>query len=144
MIRVAGDVASQVRRNEIFARLGGDGFAILAPDTGEDVLRVVADRITRTIGQLRTEFEGETLRDAIVAAAPAAKGLIDRLGNYTVGANRYLIHPYLPYRQVEDLMVFHRCVMAKTVPVAQRPRCFVIDDDEAQRRNPKPLALKSR
>ena len=29
LIRVAGEVAGQVRRNEILARLGGDEFAIL-------------------------------------------------------------------------------------------------------------------
>ena len=62
LIRVATEIGRQTRRNEIFARLGGDEFAILAPDMTDEILKVVADRITRTIGQLRTEFEGETLR----------------------------------------------------------------------------------
>jgi diguanylate cyclase (GGDEF)-like protein len=31
LIRVAGEVAGQVRRNEMFSRLGGDEFAILVP-----------------------------------------------------------------------------------------------------------------
>ena len=95
--------------------------------------------------QLPENFiEGETLRAAIVAADPAVKGVIDRLGNFTVGSNRYLIHPYLPYRRLSDLMVFHRCATAKSVAVADRPRCFVIDNEEAQRRHPRPLALKRR
>ena len=62
LIRVAKEVASQVRRNEIFARLGGDEFAILAPDTPDDVLRVLAERITRSIGALRIEFEGQQMQ----------------------------------------------------------------------------------
>jgi hypothetical protein len=95
--------------------------------------------------QLPENFiEGEALREAILAADPATKGAIDRLGYYSDGQSRYLIHPYLPYRQVADLTAFHRCAIAKSVPVADRPRCFVIDDEEAQRRNPRPLALKRR
>lgn len=95
--------------------------------------------------QLPENFiEGDALRDAIIAADPSAKGRIDRLGHYADGSGRYLIHPYLLYRQLDDLAVFHRCVTSKSVPAAQRPRCFVIDDAEAQRPNPRPLALKRR
>jgi hypothetical protein len=95
--------------------------------------------------QLPENFiEGETLRDAIVAADPRVKGRIDRLGLYAGGSSRFLIHPYLPYERVEDLSVFHRCATAKSVAAAARPRCFVIDDQEAQRPNPRPLALKRR
>jgi hypothetical protein len=95
--------------------------------------------------QLPENFiEGELLRDAIISADPGVKGEIDRLGNFTGGSNRYLIHPYLPYRRISDLMVFHRCANARSVAVAQRPRCFVINNEEAQRRNPRPLALSGR
>ena len=62
LIRVANEVAGQVRRNEIFARLGGDEFAILAPDTPDDVLTVLAERITRSIADLRIEFEGQHMQ----------------------------------------------------------------------------------
>jgi hypothetical protein len=87
---------------------------------------------------------GEGLRDAILAVEPSLKGKIDRLGNFADGSGRYLIHPYLPYRQAADLAVFARCVNAKTVEARNRAACFVIDDDEAQRKNPRPLALKRR
>jgi diguanylate cyclase (GGDEF)-like protein len=59
LIRVAKEVGAQVRRNEIFARLGGDEFAILAPDTPDDVLAVLAERITRSIADMRIDFEGQ-------------------------------------------------------------------------------------
>ena len=62
LIRVAGEVAGQVRRNEIFARLGGDEFAILVPDISDEMLRVLAERITRSIATVRAQFEGQNLR----------------------------------------------------------------------------------
>jgi hypothetical protein len=95
--------------------------------------------------QLPENFiEGELLRDAIIAAEPDARGKIDRLGNYNDGSGRYLIHPYLLYRQVGDLAVFQRCVASKAVAAAGRAACFVIDDAEAQRTSPRPRALKRR
>ena len=62
LIRVAGEVGGQVRRNEIFARLGGDEFAILVPDISDEMLRVLAERITRSIALMRFQFEGQSLR----------------------------------------------------------------------------------
>ena len=46
--------------------------------------------------------------------------------------------------QPGDLAVFARCATGKAVAAASRPACFVIDDEEAQRTNPRPLALKKR
>ena len=95
--------------------------------------------------QLPENFiEGEALRDAILAVTPSLKGKIDRFGNFSDSSGRYLINPYLLYRQVDDLAVFPRCVAWKTVQPADRAACFVIDDQEAQRKNPRPLALKRR
>ena len=62
LIRVAGEVSGQVRRNEIFARLGGDEFAILVPDISDEMLKILAERITRSIAQVRFQFEGQALR----------------------------------------------------------------------------------
>lgn len=62
LMRVASEIGGQVRRNEIFARLGGDEFAILVPDAMDDVLKVLAERVTRSIGQMRIEFEGQSMR----------------------------------------------------------------------------------
>ena len=95
--------------------------------------------------QLPENFiEGEALREAILAAEPHARGKIDRLGNFNDGSGRYLIHPYLLYRQTGDLAVFQRCVTSKAVAATDRAACFVIDDAEAQRKSPRPLALKRR
>ena len=127
------------------------GFAFY-PFDGRKILVGVDERQSRLntyldgpFDQLPENFiEGEALRDAILAADPSVKGKIDRLGNFADGSGRYLIHPYLLYRQAGDLAVFQRCVASKAVAAADRAACFVIDDDEAQRKNPRPLALKRR
>ena len=62
LIRVAGEIGGQVRRNEIFSRLGGDEFAILAPDVSDEILRMLAERITRLIASVRFQYEGQSLR----------------------------------------------------------------------------------
>ena len=127
------------------------GFAFY-PFDGRKILVGVDERQSRLntyldgpFDQLPENFiDGEALREAIVAVDPSAKGKIDRLGNFSDGSGRFLIHPYRLYRQPGDLAVFARCVTSKAVAVADRAACFVIDDDEAQRKNPRPLALKRR
>jgi hypothetical protein len=95
--------------------------------------------------QLPENFiEGDALRDAIVAADPAVRGKIDRLGHFTDGSGRYLIHPYMLYRDAADLAVFRRCMMSKSVPAAQKPRCLAVSDAESRKRRPRPLALEAR
>ena len=87
---------------------------------------------------------GDELRDAMIASEPDVKGTIDRLGNFKDRTGRFLIHPYMLYRQVSDLAVFQRCVASRQVKPAERPLCFVIGEQEAQSRNPQPLALTRR
>ena len=87
---------------------------------------------------------GDELRDAMIASEPGVKGTIDRLGNFNNDSGRFLIHPYMLYRELAELAVFARCVASPRVKAADRPLCFVIDELEAQRKNPKSLALKRR
>jgi hypothetical protein len=127
------------------------GFAFF-PFDGRKILIGVDERQSRLntyldgpFDQLPENFiDGEALRDAILAADPGVKGRIDRLGNLADSLGRYLIHPYRLYRQASDLAVFARCVTSKAVPAVDRAACFVIDNDEAQRKDPRPLALKRR
>lgn len=62
LIRVAGEVSTLVRRNEIIARLGGDEFAVLIPDANETEATRLAERIVRTISQIPFHFEDHNLR----------------------------------------------------------------------------------
>lgn len=62
LIRVAGEVSTLIRRNEIFTRLGGDEFALLVPDAGEREASMLAERIVRSISQIPFRFEGQNIR----------------------------------------------------------------------------------
>jgi hypothetical protein len=73
-------------------------------------------------------IRGDEFRDALVGAEPDLKGKIDRLGILQDGA-RYAITPYLHYRKLSDLAVFHRCAASRAVPAAYYYGCFVIDQE---------------
>uniref|UniRef100_UPI0014483D47 hypothetical protein n=1 Tax=Gordonia paraffinivorans TaxID=175628 RepID=UPI0014483D47 len=75
---------------------------------------------------------------------PGVKGHIDRLGNFSDDLGRFLIHPYMLYRESADLAVFQRCVASPKGKPSDRPLCFVIDDQEAQQKNPRPRARMGR
>ena len=62
LIRVAGEIGTLVRRNEVLARLGGDEFAILLPGVQGNEAEVLADRVVRAIAQIPFRFEGQNLR----------------------------------------------------------------------------------
>ena len=62
LIRVAGEVQSLVRRNEVFSRIGGDEFAILMPDATEAEAVQLAERSIRAISQIPFRFEDQSLR----------------------------------------------------------------------------------
>jgi hypothetical protein len=77
--------------------------------------------------QLPENFiEGEDLRQAIVEADPSIKGQIGRLGHFSDGEGRYLIHPYMLYRRESDLLAVHKCATGK-VRAPTYYRCFVSD-----------------
>ena len=59
---LAAEVGSIVRRNEIFFRVGGDEFAILAPDTSEEEMIGLARRVGSTISGMRFTFNGRAAR----------------------------------------------------------------------------------
>jgi len=62
LIRVAGEVSTLIRRNEILSRLGGDEFALLVPEAGEHEASMLAERIVRAISQIPFRFEGQNIR----------------------------------------------------------------------------------
>jgi hypothetical protein len=96
--------------------------------------------------QLPDNFiEGDTLRDAIVAAAPEMKGHIDRFGGWDDGAERYAIDPYVAYRAIDDLAMFDRCANARQRDPRSYYACFAVDYDREHRPHLRGLAeIKSR
>ena len=88
--------------------------------------------------QLPENFiESEELRQAMIEADPSVKGQIDRLGNFSDGEGRYLIHPYMLYRRESDLQVVHRCATSK-VRAPGYYRCFVTDAERDPGGRPPP------
>jgi hypothetical protein len=70
--------------------------------------------------------KGEALRNAILDVEPRLKGHIDRFGSEPSGEVRYMIDPYLPYREIDDLYVYHRCA-SNRIRSANYYDCFVFD-----------------
>ena len=62
LIRVAGEIGTLIRRNEILSRLGGDEFALLVPEAGEREAAMLAERVVRAISQIPFRFEGQNIR----------------------------------------------------------------------------------
>ncbi len=79
--------------------------------------------------QLPDNFiEGESLRDAILAVDPSLAGKIDRFGGAPDGASRYMIAPYVHYRDESELLPIHECATDKDMPADLYPACFVVKD----------------
>jgi len=76
-------------------------------------------------------IQGETLREAIIAADPSLKGRIDRYGGLADGSGRFLIAPYTYYREADDLRPFHECATDPAIPKANYAKCFSMNWDDA-------------
>jgi hypothetical protein len=88
--------------------------------------------------QLPDNFiEGETLRDAILAVRPQLKGHIDRFGGAPDGSIRFMIGPYLPYQELNELNAIDRCA-AKKQKQPDYYRCFVSNNESGGMVAPKP------
>lgn len=80
--------------------------------------------------QLPDNFiEGESLRSAILEVEPSLKGRIDRFGAAPNGETRFMIGPYMHYRDEEELTSFHSCAEDKTLPADLYYACFLVDPD---------------
>jgi hypothetical protein len=78
--------------------------------------------------QLPDNFiEGDKLRDIILDVDPSLAGKIDRLGGSPDGADRFLISPYMHYREEDDLLVFDRCATSRKIDASLYYACFVVD-----------------
>ena len=77
---------------------------------------------------------GETLREALIEIDPKLKGQIDRFGAWPGGEQRYMIAPYLTYRNENDLTFIHQCATSRHTPAAQYYACFMNDESQLDRR----------
>jgi len=71
---------------------------------------------------------GDELLQAILQVQPSLKGKLDRFGSLPDGSVRFMIGPYLPYKELTDLNPINDCAVKKQ----KQPdyyRCFVTDDE---------------
>jgi len=61
LISVVTTVKSRLRMNDIFARIGGEEFAIILPDTPEDDAQMLAETLRAAIQALVTKTESESI-----------------------------------------------------------------------------------
>ena len=61
LIRTADTVSKLVRNHELFARLGGNEFAIIAPHADQAGAQALAERLLNTVSGMRFEFENRLL-----------------------------------------------------------------------------------
>jgi hypothetical protein len=96
-----------------------DRFASRKILVGVNVLNTsVNNYLDGPFDQLPDNFiEGETLRNAILAASPENKGHIDRFGNSPDGETRYLIAPYMQYEEESELGIVSGCAASEAPPV---------------------------
>ena len=81
--------------------------------------------------QLPDNFvKGDELRVAIVAAEPHLAGEIDTHGGSLDGSSRYLIGPYIYYRDEAELRPIHECATNKEIPRDLYHACFVVRDSD--------------
>lgn len=64
-------VAPEVRRDELFARWGGEEFAVVLPETAIDGAAHFGERIRAMVERASFEYDGETLRVTISVGATA-------------------------------------------------------------------------
>ena len=60
--KVAEYLSSQLRRNEVLYRIGGDEFALLLVNASDDEIALLAERIVKTVHSLTFDFNGTTAK----------------------------------------------------------------------------------
>ncbi len=56
--QIAHSLSSQLRRNEVLYRIGGDEFALLLGSISDDEVKIIADRIVNLVSSLAFRFKG--------------------------------------------------------------------------------------
>ena len=85
LVRIGDALRAVVRESDTLARMGGDEFALIMPDTGDDASRVVADKLIQAV-----RANGSVLSDGQRAVVTASIGITALNGRRGVDAAQLL------------------------------------------------------
>jgi len=112
---IAGLLRHRVRHTDTLARVGGDEFAVLLPQTGAEPTQVVADELVKALGRQIAVLANQSIH--ITASLGAA--LFDGLGAVDVLAHADLAM-YEAKRAGRNRCVIYRPAAAGTGPESER------------------------
>jgi diguanylate cyclase (GGDEF)-like protein len=76
---IALAVCRQLRRSDVVARVGGDEFAVLLPDTRGEAAEVVGERLRRGLDEMSAEQDWPVRYSVGVATFPGVPGSVEEL-----------------------------------------------------------------
>jgi hypothetical protein len=86
-------------------------------------------------------IEGDSFKNAIIAAEPDLKGQINQYGSFAEGA-RIAVEPYMEYRSPKDLAIFDRCATSRRIPANWYEGCFALPLEGSHGPDARPLAMR--
>ncbi len=93
LVRVANELSTVVRRNEVLARLGGDEFALLVQDLERiEEAENLAERVVRAVARLPFAFDGRSLRITASLGIAVFPDHADSLAELVAAADMAMYH----------------------------------------------------
>jgi two-component system, cell cycle response regulator len=91
LARVAGRIEEAIRAEDIFARFGGEEFALLLREAAEDKAFILAERLRRVIEVAEFAYNGQPVRVTVSAGvATLAPGEFADVDAFLAAADRHL------------------------------------------------------
>jgi diguanylate cyclase (GGDEF)-like protein/PAS domain S-box-containing protein len=97
LVRISGALGAVLRKSDVLARMGGDEFALLLPDTDIAASRTVAAKLVEAV-----RVHGCVTRDGVRAEVTAAVGITAVHGGPSVDAAQLLIEADMAMYQAKE------------------------------------------
>ncbi len=83
-------IESDLRKNDMLARLGGEEFSVLLPETGRKDAFDLAERLRRAVAEISIEFEGQTFGFTVSIGGAEALETDETIDNVIMRADNAL------------------------------------------------------
>jgi diguanylate cyclase (GGDEF)-like protein/PAS domain S-box-containing protein len=122
LIQLATEIRRQLRRSEFFARLGGDEFALLVSDITESELRLLAERMVRTISEVQFNLSGQRLTLTTSLGVAVYPG-------HATDAENLVVHADLAMYQAKEAGKNTWCLYNPGLKTSQQHRALISWND---------------